>query len=87
MKPFNCEICGTMIGGTSAIGCNHYPPRLAVSGPIIGASGDAAYRQEPPKPVDVCPHCKRPLAAVVERYGYCGEHGDVVPVRSAVSNE
>ena len=54
---------------------------------IIGASGDGAFRHSPPKPVDVCPHCKRPLSAVVERYGFCKEHHEVVPMRSAVNND
>lgn len=42
---------------------------------------------------DVCPHCKRPLAAHRFRTGdfvneahACIEHGDVVPMKSAVVN-
>lgn len=87
MKPFNREICGTLIGGTSAIGCNHYPPRLAVSGPIIGASGDAAYRPTPPV-YQVCPHCKRLLHGISSSgsKGFCDEHGEVTPMNSAVVN-
>lgn len=40
---------------------------------------------------DVCPHCKRPVAAHAFRTGdftnhtsHCRVHGDVVPMRSAV---
>lgn len=44
-------------------------------------------------PVDVCPHCKRRVKRhafssgefVVATY-HCHEHGDVVPMRSAVFN-
>lgn len=45
------------------------------------------FRNEPINPIDVCPHCKRPLLSVVERYGFCKEHHEVVPMRSAISNE
>lgn len=49
----------------------------------------------PPLPVrDVCPHCKRPVTAHAFRTGdfinctyHCIDHGDVVPMRSAVWNE
>jgi hypothetical protein len=43
--------------------------------------------------VDVCPHCKAPLhhhrfpaAGVVLVTYHCARHGDVVPMRSAISN-
>jgi hypothetical protein len=47
----------------------------------------STYRHSPPKPIDVCPHCKRPLLSIVGRYGFCKEHHEVVPMRSAVSND
>lgn len=35
----------------------------------------------------VCPHCKRPVAAQPDqRYADCLEHGQVVPMRSAIAN-
>ncbi|MDG4555706.1 MAG: hypothetical protein P9E24_15895 [Candidatus Competibacter sp.] len=35
----------------------------------------------------VCPHCKRPVAVIREQpYAHCAEHGNVVPMRSAVAN-
>lgn len=56
-------------------------------GAIIGAGGDAGYRHPRSLPViDVCPHCKRPLMLTGRSNGQCCEHGDVVPVRSAVAN-
>lgn len=50
-------------------------------------------RPETVIPVDVCPHCKRGVKRyafysgefVVATY-HCHEHGDVVPMRSAVFN-
>lgn len=44
-------------------------------------------------PLDVCPHCKVPVSShrfecegvMITTY-HCPEHGDVVPMRSAVSN-
>ena len=57
----------------------------------------ALQRPEHPRaqPRDVCPHCKRPFTIydfatkdgqVIETY-HCAEHGDVVPIRSAIVNE
>lgn len=35
----------------------------------------------------VCPHCKRPVVALREaRNARCTEHGNVVPMRSAIAN-
>jgi hypothetical protein len=35
----------------------------------------------------VCPHCKRPVAVTREQpYAHCAEHGNIVPMRSAVAN-
>ncbi len=35
----------------------------------------------------VCPHCKRPVAAQPDqRYAECLEHGQIVPMRSAIAN-
>lgn len=57
------------------------------TGAMIGAGGDASYRQPRSLSVfDVCPHCKRVLMATGPTNGQCGEHGDVVPMRSAVTN-
>ncbi|MGB5063707.1 MAG: hypothetical protein WBQ37_08085 [Candidatus Competibacter sp.] len=35
----------------------------------------------------VCPHCKRPVAVIREQpYAHCAEHGNIVPMRSAIAN-
>lgn len=35
----------------------------------------------------VCPHCKRPVVALPgQRSALCAEHGNVVPMRSAIVN-
>ena len=35
----------------------------------------------------VCPHCKRPVAVTHEQpFAHCAEHGNIVPMRSAVAN-
>lgn len=35
----------------------------------------------------VCPHCKRPVVALREQHtAHCPEHGNVVPMRSAIVN-
>ena len=35
----------------------------------------------------VCPHCKRPVVVVPgQRGALCAEHGNVVPMRSAIVN-
>lgn len=62
------------------------------AGAIIGAGGDASFRPAP-APVDVCPKCKMETSVylstqdgrVVEVHR-CFYHGDVTPMRSAVSN-
>lgn len=58
-------------------------------GSSIGSCGDATYRHPRSVPaIDVCPHCKRGLVLIDPpgAYGFCGEHGDVVAMRSAVVN-
>lgn len=53
----------------------------------------ASFAFQAPEPVDVCPHCKYPTEVflvfcdghVLEAHR-CRDHGDVVPVRSAVRN-
>lgn len=62
------------------------------SGTIISAGGDA-YCHASPIPRDVCPHCKcetQPYSVVCDDHPFsthhCPNHGDVVPMRSAVSN-
>ncbi len=35
----------------------------------------------------VCPHCKRPVTVQPEQqHAHCPEHGQIVPMRSAVAN-
>ncbi|MBL8258449.1 MAG: hypothetical protein JNM60_01380 [Candidatus Competibacteraceae bacterium] len=35
----------------------------------------------------VCPHCKRPVAVKPDQqHAHCAEHGQIVPMRSAVAN-
>lgn len=54
----------------------------------------ASYQFQAPEPKDVCPVCKRETDVYVifcEGHAIdthrCRAHGDVVPMRSAVSNE
>lgn len=36
----------------------------------------------------VCPHCKRPVIVQPDQsYAQCSEHGQIVPIRSAIANQ
>jgi len=68
--------------------------RLMPVFPFMGCYGQPQAVALTPAPVyEVCPHCKREVithrfmtGAFTNRTFHCREHGDVVPMRSAICN-